>query len=103
MVTVVITILVAVSAEESRVYTSCINREEIFHVDLDNLLVLETGLSFWNSGRFFSVPLYHPVRIAYYLLGLAYYLLIPVVYVSIYHFRRNHDRTLQGIIIFQIN
>ena len=95
LVPVVLTIIPLVYAEDVYLYSACLGRKEIFHKDLNNLLGDE-DLSFWNKGRFLSLPLYHPARLAYFLTLLTYSLLIPGYYLGIFRFRWKQDRTVEG-------
>ena len=95
LVPVVMTIIMLVYAEDFFPYTACLGREEIFHVDLNDLLG-DADLSFWNKSRFLRLPIYHPVRLAYLLIMLTYSLLIPGFYLGIFRFRWKQDRTVPG-------
>ena len=95
LVPVLMTIILLVYAEDFFPYTACLGREEIFHVDLNNLLG-DADLSFWNRSRFLRLPIYHPVRLTYLLTLLTYSLLIPGVYLAIFRFRWKQDRTVEG-------
>ena len=89
------TILILAYAESYFPYTVCLGREEIFHVDLNDLLG-EADPSFWNMSRFMRLPIYNPVRLAFLLMMLTYSLLIPGVYLGMFWFRWKQDRTVTG-------
>ena len=95
LVPVLMTIIILVYAEDFFPYTACLGREEIFHVDLNDLLG-DADLSFWNKSLFLRLPIYHPVRLAYLLTLLTYSLLIPGFYLAIFRFRWKQDRTVEG-------
>ena len=73
--------------------------EEVFRMDLSNLLDKN---SFWMSDsihvvpRMFRLPFYHPVRISMEALSVAYVVFIPFMYLSIYWFRKDHDKNVPG-------
>ena len=98
LVPVLIAVGAGVFAEDIHRYTICIGREEIFRVDLDNLLEDE-GIPVWSYGRGVSQPLYHPFRFAANFVALGYIVVVPVVYVAIFRFRRDHDRQVPGKIL----
>ena len=61
LITTLMTVGVAMCAEDFLSYTTCLGREEIFKVDLDRLLD-DVDQSFWKTSRFLRLPVYHPVR-----------------------------------------
>ena len=75
-------------------YTKCTGREEIYHVDFDQL---KYGvMTYWRKGPSMNLPFYHP----YYLLSLfffcGYIVAVPVIYLWIYQYRKKHDTDVTG-------
>ena len=80
--------------EKVHFYTTCIRREEVFHVDFDNL---QDGVKMLpDNGPTPSLPVYHPVTILWGLVGLGYSLVVPWLYFKIYRFREMHDTEVTG-------
>ena len=80
--------------EKVHFYTTCIRREEVFHVDFDNL---QDGVKMLlNKGPTPSLQVYHPVTVLYGLVGLGYSLVVPLLYFKIYCFRKIHDTEVTG-------
>ena len=93
LVTILGTVFSVVYRDDYLSYTHCIGREETF---TDYLREEEVDPSLRNTGRYISLPLYHPARLLYFLVAMTYFLMTPMVYGAIYRFRRNHDRTVTG-------
>ena len=78
------------------IYAKCAGREETFQVDLAHL---EEGVGgFWQKGPIIGLPIYHPFRLFGYLTTFGYILLVPVLYLAIYRFRKKHDEDVTGLI-----
>ena len=100
LVPIALSVMSLIYANDIFRYTVCMGREEIFLHDLDHLLE-DVGLPVWSYGRFISLPLYHPVRLAINVVSFSFTLVVPFAYIAIYCFRKNHDRQVQGIIYHQ--
>ena len=83
LVPILVTAISVVYREDFWTYTYCLGREETFNAYLEEE---EGDLSGWNTGRYISLPLYHPGRLLYFLLVLTYFLMTPMVYGAIYWF-----------------
>ena len=90
-----VTVMSLVYAENMHRYVVCMGREEIFLYDLEDLLA-DLGLPVWDYGRGISLPLYHPFRLLFNVVALSFILVVPVAYIAIYCFRKNHDRQVPG-------
>ena len=88
-----VTAISVVYREDLWGYAYCIGREETFTGYLDEE---DVDPSWWAGSHFVSLPVYHPVRLFYFLSLVVYFLMTPIVYVAIYRFRRNWDRTVTG-------
>ena len=81
--------------DDFRSYMYCIGRMETFHGYLDNIGE-EIEVSWWKTGRYVSLPIYHPARLIHVLVLVAYFLMTPLVYAAIFRFRSNQDRSVAG-------
>ena len=75
-------------------YTKCTGREEIYHVDFDQL---EYGvMTYWKKGPIMNLPVYHPYYLMSALLFSGYFVAVPVIYLCIYQYRKKHDTDVTG-------
>ena len=96
LVPLTVAVMSLVYAEDMFGYTVCMGREEIFLYNLEDLSE-DVGLPVWDYGRGMSLPLYHPFRLAFNVVLLSFILVVPIVYIAIYCFRKKHDHRVQGI------
>ena len=94
LVPILVTVFSVVYRENFWSYTYCLGREETFSNYLEE--EEEVVASWWYTGRYIDLPIYHPVRLLYFLVALPYFLMTPMVYGAIYWYRWSHDRTVAG-------
>ena len=80
--------------ESIRIFLLCMGKEERFRFDIENFARQFQG------GIEIKLPFFHPFRLSVNMAVFSHIFVVPILYFTIFTFRKKQDTSIQGISIF---